>query len=82
MEVYLDFYLINCNELIEMCLNNEYILIDNNGEYDVLRSKWENYDILFDVNIYDWVNNLVSGIYDSILRRIENKGSEIFLKNI
>lgn len=75
MEVYLDF----CNE---MYFSNEYILIDENDEYDVLRSKWENYDILFDVNIYDWVNNLVSGIYDSILRRIENKGSEIFLKNI
>lgn len=73
MEVYLDFYLINCNELIEMCLNNEYILIDNNGEYDVLRSKWENFDIFVDGNIYDWINNLVSGIYDSIVRRIESK---------
>ncbi|XP_052700769.1 uncharacterized protein LOC128177903 [Crassostrea angulata] len=65
----------------ETHFSNEYTLTDENDEYDVLRSKRENHDISPDANIYDRANNLVSGIYDSTLRRIENKGSETFLKN-
>lgn len=72
-EVHSDLHSTNCNELIETRLNNEYTLIDNNGEYDVLRSKRENLDISVDGNIYDRTNNLVSGIYDSTVRRIESK---------
>lgn len=65
----------------ETHFSNEYTLTDENDEYDVLRSKRENHDFSTDANIYDRANNLVSGIYDSTLRRIENKGSETFLKN-
>lgn len=65
----------------ETHFNNEYTLTDENDEYDVWRSKRENHDTSPDANIYDRANNLVSGIYDSTLRRIENNGSETFLKN-
>lgn len=54
-------------------LNNEYRQSDENDEYDVLKRKRENLEISLDANIYDRVNNLVSGIYDSTLRRIEHK---------
>lgn len=58
---------------IETHLNNEYRQSDENDEYDVLKRKRENLEISLDANIYDRVNNLVSGIYDSTLRRIEHK---------
>lgn len=72
-ETDLDLHSTECKESIETRLNREYTMTEENGEYDVLRRIRENQGVSPDANIYDRTNNLVSGIYDSTFRRIENK---------